>query len=121
MRRSIILASLLSSLCLGASVAQAASSYMVFAVDYKGAIGHGKSPSYSSARNFALSYCGQAGCRVVDVTKARCHAIAHSFHNGYWYGTGTAGDQGTTMSFALNYCSQNAPAYSCKISYKHCQ
>lgn len=121
MFRSILAASLLSAFCLGfAAPAYAKAPYKIFAIDLKGAVGHGMSPNYSMARNFALSYCGQSGCKVVDVTHARCHAIAHSFHGGYWYGTGAANSMGMAMGYALNYCAENAPASSCKIAYKFC-
>ena len=121
--KAILVSALATASILGAAMSApaAANSFMAFAVDMKGNVGHGKSPNRATARNFALSYCGAQGCRVVDVTKARCHALAHSFRNGYWYGTGTAGDMGTAMGFALDFCAQNAPASSCKIAYKHCQ
>jgi Domain of unknown function (DUF4189) len=101
--------------------ASAAQSWMVFAINGKGAIGHGVSPDLPTARNFALSYCGQSGCKTVYRTKSRCHAIAHSFTGGYWFGVGNSDDKGSAMGFALNFCANNAPASSCKVAYTHCQ
>ncbi len=110
----------LSATVATASTASAAS-WMVFAVDNKGAIGHGVAPDLQTARNFALSYCGAPGCETVFKTVKRCHAIAHSFTGGYWFGVGSAPNIGTAMGNALNFCAENAPASSCKIAYKHCQ
>lgn len=101
--------------------ASAAGSWMVFAINGKGAIGHGVSPDLPTARNFALSYCGTAGCKTVFRTKSRCHALAQSNSGGYWFGVGDAADKGTAMGYALNFCAKNAPASSCKVAYTFCQ
>jgi hypothetical protein len=104
-----------------ATDASAAQSWMVFAINGKGAIGHGVSPDLKTARNFALSYCGAAGCKTVFRTKSRCHALAQSHTGGYWFGVGDAADKGTAMGYALNFCAENAPASSCKVAYTFCQ
>lgn len=103
-----------------ASATLTVSKWMVFAVDNQGAVGHGSHFDRGTARNFALSYCGKPGCRVIATTTSRCHALAHSFNNGYWVGVGDAPSLAGAMGHALNFCARNAPASSCKIAYKFC-
>jgi hypothetical protein len=115
------LASIIAAGALSIFPAAASAGWMAFAVDDKGAIGHGAAPDKQTAKNFALSYCGNANCHVISTTTARCNAIYQSFTNGYWWGVGAAPTMSGAMGFAVNYCSQNAPAGTCKLAYKFCQ
>lgn len=99
-----------------------ANSWMMFAVDEHGAVGHGMSPDPQIARNLALSYCGNSKCKAVrPATQANCQALAHSFVNGYWLGLSAANTKGEAIGAAINFCAKNAPASSCKLAYVYCQ
>ncbi len=115
------LASIVAVGALSAIPASASAGWMAFAVDNEGHIGHGAAADKQTAMNFALSYCGNANCRVISTTTARCNAIYQSFTNGYWWGVGAAPTMSGAMGYAVNFCSQNAPAGTCQLAYKFCQ
>lgn len=101
--------------------APAFADWMSYAMDDRGALGHGRAPSRRAAENFALSYCGNAGCRIADTTQARCTAFAESRHNGYFAGIGTARNSGAAKSYALDWCSRGAPVATCQIKHSYCK
>lgn len=95
--------------------------WMSYAMDDRGAVGHGRAPSRRAAENFALSYCGNAACRIADTTQVRCMAFAESRHNGYFAGIGRAHNSGGAKSYALDWCSRGAPVATCKIRHSYCK
>ncbi|MEM1044947.1 MAG: DUF4189 domain-containing protein [Pseudomonadota bacterium] len=105
----------------GSSLATPAlADWMSYAMDDRGAVGHGRAPTRRAAENFALSYCGNANCRVADTTQVRCMAFAESRYNGYFAGIGRAHSDGQAKSYALDWCSRGAPVATCQIRHAYC-
>lgn len=112
----------LTFLGFGAAVSTPSSAdWMSYALDDRGALGHGRAPSRQGAENFALSYCGNAGCRIGDTTKIRCMAFAESRYNGYFAGIGRAHNLGAAKGYALDWCSKGAPVATCQIRHSYCK
>jgi len=99
----------------------ALSDWMSYAMDDRGAVGHGRAPSRRAAENFALSFCGNAACRIADTTQVRCMAFAESRYNGYFAGIGRAHNSGAAKSYALDWCSRGAPVATCQIRHSYCK
>ncbi|WP_417685102.1 DUF4189 domain-containing protein [Roseibium sp.] len=91
--------------------------FMAFAVGRNGAYGHGAGPTRREAERFALQYCGGAGCSIMDVTDAQCHAMA-VVPGANWFGAGQS--RQAAQNFAMGFCS-NAGARGCRIEYTYCQ
>jgi Domain of unknown function (DUF4189) len=106
----------------------AAADWMVFAVDGKGSVGHGVGSTWDAAREFALSYCGQTDCRIVDpLVDSGCMALTQSFKDrwgqrGYWFFIGTAQTRQKAQEFAMDFCSKNnrLMPQNCKVYYSYC-
>ncbi|MEP0233941.1 DUF4189 domain-containing protein [Roseibium sp.] len=91
--------------------------FMAFAVGSDGRFGHGAGGTVADAERFAMQYCGEQGCQILDVTDAKCHALAQ-VPGGSWFGAGQ--NEQAARNFALGFCT-NAGASGCKIEYTHCQ
>jgi len=94
--------------------------WMAFAIDETGNVGHGVHPKRSTAGTLAIKNCGQ-GCRIVDEAQAKCHALYHSFENGYWTGIAYHENGAFAQNNAKKFCKKNAPKKSCKRAYSYCQ
>jgi hypothetical protein len=71
---------LLCTVMFAASAVQ--TGWMFYAVDGRGAVGHDLSPNRTAAQKFALSYCGNTRCNVIETVSSRCVALAETYHNG---------------------------------------
>ena len=109
------------TLLAGLPTTAAHADWMSYAMDDRGAVGHGRSPDRRTAENFALSYCGNVNCRVADTTTSRCMAFAESHYNGYFAGIGRAPTLGAAKGYALNWCTKGAPASTCRIRHSYCK
>lgn len=94
--------------------------WMAFAIDWRGAVGHGAAPTPREAENFALTHCGNASCTVVAATEARCQALADRQQGAYVYGIGDGGDLAMAEGRALEQC-VSASGAQCGISYSYCR
>jgi len=94
--------------------------WMAFAVDETGNIGHGVHPKRSMAGTIAIKNCG-GRCRIVDEAQAKCHALYHSFENGYWMGVAYHENGAFAQNNAKKFCKKDAPKKSCKHAYSYCQ
>ena len=90
---------------------------MAFAVGVDGKFGHGAGTTRQAAEQYALQYCGEAGCQVADVTEAQCHALA-TVPGGFWFGAGE--NEAAAQNFAMGFCT-NATGAGCKIEYSFCR
>ncbi len=108
---------MLLSLLPGAALAD----WTAYAIDGKGAVGHGRGGTRAAARNYAIQWCGRQGCNVIMVRADRCQAIAESRHNGYWVGTGAASARSTAIGNAIQHCGDFAPIESCKLRHAYCK
>lgn len=98
-----------------------AADWNAYAIDANGTYGHGVASTRARAQDYALEFCGNSKCRVVQTFKARCAALADSFHQGYWYGAGSGATKSAARSNAMDWCAQSAPASTCKLKHSYCQ
>ena len=103
----------------------AAADFMVFAIDGKGHFGHGVGSTKTAAAEFAVSYCGQTDCSIVDpFVDSGCMALTQSFkrlnEDGYWFFIGTAPTQQKAQETAMGFCSENNRPQNCKVYYSYC-
>jgi len=113
---------LTTTICLAVfSATQANAGWMSYAVDGRGAVGHGLSPNRAAAQNFALSYCGNTRCNVIETINSKCVALAESYHNGYWYGVGAGPNLAAAQGYSINWCAKSAPASTCRLRHSYCQ
>lgn len=96
--------------------------WMAFAVDERGAVGHGAGHSRGEAEQYARRNCDGYNCRIVETVQAQCHALYHSFRGGYWIGTATGHNEQRTRADAKNNCARfSGDRGSCERAYVYCQ
>lgn len=91
--------------------------WSAFAVGYDGKIGHGAGTTLQNARQYALKFCGDTTCQIMDETQAQCHAASET-PGGFWFGAANSLSQ--AESYALNFCRQ-AGAPTCSIRHSYCR
>lgn len=95
--------------------------WLAYSIDGQGRYGHGRAPTRAGAIATADNFCGRARCRLVAATQARCTALASSRYRGYWVGMGSASTKAGAMGYAIDWCSKNAPASTCRIAHTYCK
>ncbi|QQS13105.1 MAG: DUF4189 domain-containing protein [Rhodospirillales bacterium] len=66
----------------------------------------------------ALSRCGRPGCKLGNVTLARCIAVATGTSRGA--GFGAANDAESAKAHALRFCRSGASGSTCEVSAVRC-
>lgn len=92
--------------------------WMAFALTPEGKMGHGSAPTRGEAETYSLQYCGQTSCRVVNVTREACQAIAQS---GGHFSFGADRSKLAAEQKANASCQAGSPGNSCRIAYSFCR
>lgn len=116
-----VMSLVLTALIVSSFSVAAYAGWMSYAVDGRGALGHGLSPNRTAAQNFALSYCGNTQCKVIETIASKCVGFAESHYNGYWYGIGAGPTLAAAQGYAINWCAKSAPASTCRLRHSYCQ
>ncbi|MCC8430935.1 DUF4189 domain-containing protein [Reyranella aquatilis] len=124
MFRFLALVALFSWLIAGAATAhaqnQAPQYWVTYAYDSStGAwgLGWGRTDRQTTI-NEALSRCAKPGCKVGNVTLARCIAIAEGTQRGPGFGYGN--DANSAKANALRFCQQGPAGSTCELTAWRC-
>nr|WP_256995412.1 DUF4189 domain-containing protein [Rhizobium sp. L1K21] len=91
---------------------------MAFSIGANGQIGHGADMAREQAEMRSMQFCGDASCRVTNVTQEACQAVA-SVGNSYWYGAGQSKNAAEMQ--ARSHCQAGSNGGTCTIGYSYCR